>query len=295
MKKIWLVSNSYLESKKHELLHDDLMKNAKDMGIELIDVKSEDYARIYADPSKHIKDIDAVIYWDKDIKFAEFLERMGLKVINSSRAIDVCDDKSKTYLNLVNKGIKMPKTIISPLIYFKIDWTGRQFIKDAIDYLKFPMVVKECYGSFGNQVYLVNDEKELIAKLNSLGTIPFILQEYVSTSRGKDIRVYTLGGEVICSILRQSDDGDFRSNLTLGGSMQKIDCPDEYKKMAIKVSEILGLDYAGLDIMFGENDEPILCEVNSNAHYINAMSITNINIGRLYLEHVVKCHNLDRA
>ncbi len=285
MKKIWLVSNSYLESKKHELLHSDLIKNAKEFDIELIIIESEDYAKIYANPPTNEGKPDLVLFWDKDVKFAKFLELQGIKLINSAKAIDICDDKSKTYLSLVNKGIKMPKTIISPLIYFKVDWQGKKFIKDAINYLNFPMVVKECYGSFGNQVYLVNNEKDLIDLLNSLGTIPFILQEFIESSKGRDIRVFTLGGKVICSIHRESKDGDFRSNLTLGASMQHIDCPESFKEMAEIVSRELGLDYAGLDLMFGKDGEPILCEVNSNAHYINAQNISKIDIGKQYLDY----------
>ena len=61
----------------------------------------------------------------------------------------------------------------------------------------FPIVVKECYGSYGQQVYLANDKKELINVIDKLGTRQFILQEFISTSYGKDIRIEVIGNNII--------------------------------------------------------------------------------------------------
>ena len=52
---------------------------------------------------------------------------------------------------------------------------------------------------------------------------------------------------------------------------------DEEALMAVKVVKELGLDFAGVDILFGK-DGPILCEVNSNAQFKGLYNATGISI-----------------
>ena len=56
--------------------------------------------------------------------------------------------------------------------------------------------------------------------------------------------------------------------------------------MAIKACKYLGLDFAGVDILFGENNEPILCEINSNAHFINIYNCTGINVADEIMKYI---------
>lgn len=46
--------------------------------------------------------------------------------------------------------------------------------------------------------------------------------------------------------------------------MEQYNPTQKQQDMALNVCRTLGLDFAGVDLMFGENDEPIFCEVNSN-------------------------------
>ena len=47
--------------------------------------------------------------------------------------------------------------------------------------------------------------------------------------------------------------------------------------LAIRATELLGLDFAGVDVLFGK-DGPILCEVNSNAHFKTTLECTGVNM-----------------
>jgi len=71
---------------------------------------------------------------------------------------------------------------------------------------------------------------------------------------------------------------DFRSNVLAGGSMTIFDAPIEFIETAEKASKALGLDFGGIDIMFGPNNEPIICEVNSNCHFNTFYKTTGINL-----------------
>lgn len=238
------------------------------------------------DSLKMNTDIDAAIYLDKDIDVARMLESVGVKLFNSAEAIALSDNKMSTHIRLSSAGLASPVTVASPLYYRGED--NELFLKKTAELIGFPMVIKECHGSFGAQVYLANNIVEAREIRRRLLGKPHIYQEYISSSVGHDTRVIVLGGHVIAA-MRRANDSDFRSNIELGGKAIKIDNLDEkYSKIAIKSANALGLEYAGIDILDGVNGEPIVCEVNSNA-YFNAISkATGIDIAKEYVEYIIK-------
>ena len=56
--------------------------------------------------------------------------------------------------------------------------------------------------------------------------------------------------------------------------------------MAVGAARKLGLDFAGVDILFGEGDAPILCEVNSNAQFRGLAEATGTDITDALFEHI---------
>ena len=228
---------------------------------------------LYEDFSKP----DFVLFWDKDIRLAKELETRGIRVFNSAQAIEDCNDKYVTFLKLFNSGIKMPKTLIAPMVYYPQDWQHSTFVKQAEDTLGYPLIAKECYGSFGKQVFLCENREQLCKVINGFAKRPFLLQEFISFSRGRDLRLQVVGNKVVATMMRYNED-DFRANVTNGGKMKNF-CPTPQQvQIALLACKLLSLDFGGVDILFGENDEPILCEVNSNAHFINLSNCTGINV-----------------
>jgi len=212
------------------------------------------------------------------------LEKAGLKVFNNAKAIEVCDDKLKTYIELSNTGIKMPKTISSPLYYDGAD--EGVFLENVLNTLNFPIIIKECFGSLGAQVYKADNSKELVAIRKKLIKIPHLYQEYIGEKTGQDVRIIVIGKKAVACMKRISKD-DFRSNV--GNRVCENFNPDvKFIKMAELASEILDLDYCGVDILFGKNDESVLCEVNSNAFFNKTESVTKVNIAKLYEEYILR-------
>lgn len=218
-----------------------------------------------------------VIFWDKDVRLARLLEKLGLRLFNCAQSIEICDDKARTHLELSDQKIRMPKTVIAPKTFRMEGYPNLDFLQQIESRLGFPMVVKECYGSFGQQVWLVPNEKELSDCLRGIQNRPFLFQEYIAASRGSDIRIQMVGTEAVAAMHRYHAH-DFRANITNGGSMEACQPNDAQLKMAKKVMEALKLDFAGVDILFGEHGEPVLCEVNSNAHFINIWKCTGVNV-----------------
>lgn len=227
---------------------------------------------------------DFAIYLDKDPYVASMLEDAGLRLFNKADAIRLCDDKMLTYLSLSGKGIRMPKTIPGPLRYSKKD--SDIFLNRIEASFSFPIVVKENYGSLGRNVYLVQNKSELEELENRLSYSPRLYQELIASSFGVDNRIIVIGGRAIAWMKRKSDNGDFRSNIALGGHGEGVNLPQNYIMMAENCAKILGLDYAGIDILNGPEGEPILCEVNSNAFIKGIEEVTGINVAKAYVDYI---------
>ena len=259
-------------------------------GIEM-DVKSNSDILVYIDSNGNVNSskmpYDFIVFLDKDYYISTMLEKAGYRLFNKAESIRYCDDKMLTHLVLTNHGIKMPLTIPFPLKYAPGDIN--QFLDNVCNILSFPFIVKEVYGSLGEQVYLVNNKEELFAAEAKIKDRPHIYQEYIKSSFGKDMRVVVIGGKVVAHMKRVAqNEGEFRSNIETGGVGLQPELDEVYAQTAIKVASILGLDYCGLDLLYGENDEPILCEVNANAYLEPIEKYSKKNVAIKYVEHIMK-------
>lgn len=279
-----LVTNAFLNNNRFNVLYEMLMTSFKEKNITL-DIITNDKLLMQNDELK--LDYNFAIFWDKDIMLAKYLEDMGLKVFNSSKAISLCDDKGLTFLALNQKKIKMPKTIISPFTFRNIPYNKFEFVDEVIKTLKLPLVIKVSQSSFGAGVYLVQTKGELLNKLKEIGTERVIFQEFIASSFGTDVRVEVVCGEAIGAVRRINSKGDFRSNVLAGGTMEKYNASKDFLQMASQTAQILGLDFGGIDIMFGPNEEPIFCEANSNCHFRTFFTVTGINLANYIRDYII--------
>lgn len=283
-----MVVNEYLRTGKFNEIHSWLLEAADKYGIALeMRSNAEMLAVIGEDAVNTDREADFILFLDKDTRLALYLEKLGYPVFNSSRAIGICDDKALTHLILMNSGIPMPETMIAPFTFENIGYTNYDFLKRVADRLAYPLIVKECFGSFGQQVYLISSYDELLAKMKDIGPKPVIFQRFIKSSFGRDIRLQVVGDKVIAAIYRYSDKGDFRANLTNGAKMKPYIPTDRQCELALQACKLIGLDFAGVDILFGENEEPLVCEVNSNAHFKNIYDCTGINAAEAIIKHII--------
>lgn len=230
-------------------------------------------------------DADFAVYLDKDKYVQYLLEKAGIAVFNSARSTELCDDKMMTHIALVNHGIDMPMTLGGALCYSGKSQLKEEYLKYIADTLGLPLVVKSCYGSYGQQVHLAENYstlKEIASRLKNSATL---FQRYVKESHGKDMRVIVVGGKAVAWMTRRSEI-DFRSNVEAGGKGYVCDLPDSFRRIAEKSAEILQLDFCGADILFGK-DGPLLCEVNSNAMIGEAERVTGVDIADCYVNHIL--------
>lgn len=268
--KLGLIYNEYLKSNTYISNIEKYFSGISASGINVTKIPVHTILGSTSTPT-----FDACVFLDKDTATAEYLEESGIKVLNSSKNIRICDDKALTYAKLLPHNIKMPETIVSPFVF------GNQKTTLNIPF-KYPYIIKEVKGSWGDQVYLIKSQSELNEILNKINS-RFLVQEYIKGGNS-DIRVITVGGKAICS-MKRTNFSDFRSNAEQGGICENCTPPQSVIELAEKVSEILKLDFAGIDIIL-DNDIPYLIEVNSNP-FINQISkVTGIDIGRKIGEYI---------
>ena len=88
------------------------------------------------------------------------------------------------------------------------------------------------------------------------------MQEFIAATNNKDLRVFVIGGKVIGAMCRIAPEGDFRANISNGGSGEPFPLTDEIEHMARETAKIMKLDIAGIDLLFDVNGYRV-CECNS--------------------------------
>ena len=142
------------------------------------------------------------------------LERLGVYCLNGSQAVELAQDKLYHLQVLAAAGLPVPKTI---LVQFPVDpdLVGRE--------LGFPVVVKTLVGTQGSGVYLAEDREKLMDLLQFVEAnnpaAQLVLQKYMAESRGRDVRVLSIGGHIVGAMERIAKSG-FKSNYSQGGTVQ---------------------------------------------------------------------------
>lgn len=289
-KKALILLNAYAQLSAFTYQADRLTEELVKLGIK-VDVRRNDEFYCYVANGgvleSKLKDCDFCVYLDKDKYTSQMLEKSGLRLFNSHDSIQACDDKMTTAILLSDHGVPMPKTLAGLLCY-DLDESVKSGSLDIVEkQLGYPLIVKTSYGSLGKGVFKVDGREELEKVSEKLKGVPHLFQEFISSSRGKDIRVIVIGGKAVVGMLRKSK-GDFRSNIELGGVGEKINLPDAVIELAEKVAKILKLDYCGVDVLIGEEGYYI-CEVNSNAFFGGIEKVTDFNVAKAYAEYIYSC------
>ena len=281
----WLVTNGFVHWDKFDELFQSLLRASNELNIQMTHYKTTELVQTIQEDFFGVTKPDFVLFWDKDISLAMLLEQKGIRVINSAEAIATCDNKALTCLALLKHGIIMPKTILVPKTFERPGYNDLSFYYKAKELLGFPMILKEVHGSFGWQVYFIEDDKQAEDLFHRLSNKDLILQEFIKASRGKDIRAYVVNDKVVASMLRFNEN-DFRSNIELGGQAKPYHMNEKEIDIAIRAVKATGCLFAGVDILLDESGDPLICEVNSNAHFKGLNQCTGVDISKEILEYI---------
>ncbi|MFC7228577.1 ATP-grasp domain-containing protein [Salinirubellus salinus] len=117
------------------------------------------------------------------------------------------------------------------------------------------------------------------------------LQQFFDAGEGRpfDVRVYVVDDRVVGAMKRYAPAGEWRTNVALGGEVKDFtdDLPAEASDLARDATAVLGLDYAGVDLLQRDGEWYVL-EVNATAGFKGLFEATGVSpapaIARLAIE-----------
>lgn len=208
-------------------------------------------------------------------------EMMKIFTAVESQALVRSRDKLRSLQILARAGLGIPKTAFASSPKDKDIDSVIEAIGGA------PCVIKLLEGTQGIGVILAENQKaaksviEAFLKLDA----SILVQEFIKESKGADLRVFVVDGQIVGAMKRQAREGEFRSNLHRGGTATVIQLTPEERATAIKAAKKLGLNIAGVDLLQSDRG-PLVMEVNSSPGLEGIEGATGIDIAGKIIEYV---------
>lgn len=220
-----------------------------------------DDPRVYYDGKEVLEDFDVIIprinpgFTEYGLTVLRQFQAMGIYTTDTAYSLELGRDKLRCLQYLMRKGIPFPTTGFA---YAKEDFSN---IINTVGGV--PLVIKLNQGEEGIGVFLAEEEKQAKNILKSFRQLDaqLIVQRFVAESAGSDLRCFVVGGKVVASMRRESQDGDFRANVSLGGHSFKVDLSEDEENLAIKAADAIGIKIAGID-MIRSKEGPVIIEIN---------------------------------
>lgn len=184
-------------------------------------------------------------------------EMMGVFSTVESQALVRSRDKLRSLQVLSRAGLGMPKTAFT-----NNSKSGEELIKKVGG---APCIIKLLEGTQGVGVILAETKNAAESVLEAFHGLQarVIVQEFIAESKGADLRVFVVDGNVAGAMKRQGKEGEFRSNLHRGGSATLIELSEEEENAALKAAKCLRLGICGVDLLQSKSG-PMIMEVNSS-------------------------------
>lgn len=208
-------------------------------------------------------------------------DMMGIPVLNNSVPIARSRDKLRALQLLAKFGIDIPRTVLA---------RDREFVDEALRQVGgLPAIVKLIQGTQGVGVMLANTREEIQTILDTFWQLgqEILVQEFISESKGRDVRALVVGDRVVAAMRRRAKTGEFRSNLHRGGSGEAVALSPKYAEAAVMASRVIGLEVAGVD-MLEASEGPKIMEVNSSPGLQGVERATKLDVAGAIMAHAVK-------
>ncbi|BCS96664.1 putative alpha-L-glutamate ligase [Desulfoluna limicola] len=206
-------------------------------------------------------------------------EQMDVFCANSSASISNSRDKLRSLQILSRHHIGIPKTT---------------FVRDKKDVLPAidrvggaPVIIKLIEGTQGIGVLLAEtvSSAESIVELLQSQKQSVLIQKFVSESRGRDIRAFVVGGQVVGAMRRVAQGQEFRSNIHRGGFSEPVVLDETYRDTAVRAAQIMGLRVAGVDLLESKTG-PQVVEVNSSPGLEGIEGCTQLDIAGAIIDYI---------
>jgi [lysine-biosynthesis-protein LysW]--L-2-aminoadipate ligase len=230
--------------------------------------------------------IQRSVSYFKSLHSTAALEGVGAHIINSLRTAILCGNKLFAHMELQKAGIKTPNafTAFSP-----------ESAMSTLDRMGYPAVIKPTIGSWGRLIALIRDTeaaKAIIEDREHMFPLyhVYFFEEFVKRPP-RDIRAIVIGNTVIAAIYRYSSQGEWKTNMALGGYAESCPVTKELEDVCIKATNAVGGNIVGVDLMESEENGLIVHEVNNTTEFKNTVRVTGVDVPGLMIDYALKMSN----
>ncbi|MDA0666568.1 MAG: RimK family alpha-L-glutamate ligase [Planctomycetota bacterium] len=207
------------------------------------------------------------------------VEQMGIFSANNSNGIVNSRDKLRCMQILSRHDIGIPETTFVQ---------NRRDVLPAIERVGgAPVVIKLLEGTQGVGVILAETNKVAEAIIETLHSAKqnVLVQKFVAESRGRDVRAFVVGDRVVAAMRRVAQGQEFRSNVHRGGRAEPVTLDPEFERTAVRATQIMGLNIAGVDMLEG-NDGPKVMELNSSPGLEGIEHATGLDVAGSVIDYI---------
>jgi RimK family alpha-L-glutamate ligase len=204
------------------------------------------------------------------------LEARGVTCVNGPRAIERTVDKFLASALLAGAGVPTPRTIACERVEDALE---------AFEELGGDVIVKPLFGSMGAGMTRVDDPDVAFRVFHalSLERAVYYLQETLPHD-GRDLRALVVGGRVLAAIERVGS--GWRANLARGARARVAELTAEQERLCVEAAEVLGVDYAGVDVLRAADGRDYLLELNGIPGWHGLQQATGADVAGALVEHV---------
>jgi [lysine-biosynthesis-protein LysW]---L-2-aminoadipate ligase len=227
--------------------------------------------------------IQRCISYYRNLHSTAALEGKGINVINSLNTSILAGNKLFTHMLLTKHNIPTPFSAVA-------------FSEDAalelLEKRGYPMVLKPTVGSWGRMIALLKDRDsaegimETREKMYPIYQV-YYLEEFVNRPP-RDIRAIMIGDKVVAAIYRYSGDGQWKTNMALGGKAEPIKVTKELEDICIKTKNAIQGQIVGIDLMESKENGLVVHEVNNTTEYKNTVRVTGVDIPALMIDYALQ-------
>lgn len=226
---------------------------------------------------------DFLIHRYKPGRLKEAAAALAKICYNDTRAFGDYINKFVQVKNLHSEGFYMPEYLLG---------NGYTDFHQVTAVLGLPFVAKGLESAQGAEVYLIENAAgyEEMMRLYPKDK-EYLFEEYIATSYGRDIRFYSVRGQVIACMTREAVSG-FKANVALGAQVKVYPADENIRQAAKDIYEQTGLDFLGIDLLFGK-DKPYFCEINVMPGIYGMEMASGVNVAAAIIDTIAGDFNYD--
>jgi len=197
------------------------------------------------------------------------LQARGVPVLNPPLALETCVDKYLASARLEAAGLRVPPTIVCQ---------HADAALEAFSSLGGDVIVKPLFGSEGRGMVRVSDPELAWRTFRTLERTQRVLYLQLFIAHpGWDLRIFVLGGRVLCAMRRYARD-DWRTNIAQGGRGEHVRLTAAQEELALHAAAVVGAPAAGVDLLPGPEGEWYVLEVNAVPGWRALAPVTEVDV-----------------